>query len=112
MRYSIALAFLSVVLLSACGRPAEVQPIETTAGEVVQTGEIIKSQDPVNNNYTSTPTNDIPTTSIVQAPADTTSIFASYTFADVASNNTSRSCWSVINNKVYDLTSFIEKHPG
>jgi cytochrome b involved in lipid metabolism len=35
-----------------------------------------------------------------------------YTLADVASHSSSSSCWSAISGKVYDLTSWIGKHPG
>lgn len=35
-----------------------------------------------------------------------------YTKADVALHSGETSCWSIINAKVYDLTSYIEKHPG
>lgn len=36
----------------------------------------------------------------------------SYTASEVATHNTSASCWSIINSKVYDLTSYISRHPG
>jgi len=36
----------------------------------------------------------------------------SYTLAQVAQHNSSSSCWSAINGKVYDLTSWIGQHPG
>ncbi|OHA18278.1 MAG: hypothetical protein A2664_02340 [Candidatus Taylorbacteria bacterium RIFCSPHIGHO2_01_FULL_46_22b] len=36
----------------------------------------------------------------------------SYTFAEVTTHNSSASCWSAINSNVYDLTSWIGKHPG
>lgn len=35
-----------------------------------------------------------------------------YTTADVAAHNSKSSCWSIINGNVYDLTSWIPKHPG
>ncbi len=35
-----------------------------------------------------------------------------YTLAQVAPHNSATSCWSVINGGVYDLTSWIAKHPG
>lgn len=35
-----------------------------------------------------------------------------YTFAEVASHNSESDCWTVIDNKVYDLTSFIPTHEG
>jgi cytochrome b involved in lipid metabolism len=36
----------------------------------------------------------------------------SYTAAVVATHNTTASCWSIINSNVYDLTSYISRHPG
>jgi len=35
-----------------------------------------------------------------------------YTLAHVAPHNSATSCWSIINGGVYDLTSWIAKHPG
>jgi hypothetical protein len=35
-----------------------------------------------------------------------------YTLADVAKHNSATDCWMVINDKVYDVTSFIDEHPG
>ena len=34
------------------------------------------------------------------------------TLSDISSHNSKDSCWSTIEGKVYDLTSFISKHPG
>jgi len=34
------------------------------------------------------------------------------TLATVAKHNTKNDCWLVINNKVYDVDSYINKHPG
>lgn len=36
----------------------------------------------------------------------------SYTLKEVAKHNSSASCYTVVNNNVYDVTSFITKHPG
>lgn len=35
-----------------------------------------------------------------------------YSIADVSQHNSRTSCWSSINGNVYDLTSWIPKHPG
>jgi len=36
----------------------------------------------------------------------------SFTMAEVEEHNSKESCWSVIREKVYDLTNWINKHPG
>ena len=45
-----------------------------------------------------------PTPTISKAPA--------LTMKDVAANNTAKSCWSAIDGNVYDLTRWINSHPG
>jgi cytochrome b involved in lipid metabolism len=35
-----------------------------------------------------------------------------YTSAQVASHNSGSSCWGVVSNSVYDLTSYVSSHPG
>lgn len=35
-----------------------------------------------------------------------------YTMADVQAANSRAKCWTVINNNVYDLTKWIDQHPG
>lgn len=44
--------------------------------------------------------------------ADASSAATSYTLADVATHGNASSCWSAINGKVYNLTSWINQHPG
>lgn len=34
------------------------------------------------------------------------------TFAQVKKNNKSTSCWTVVNRKVYNVTKWINQHPG
>ena len=41
-----------------------------------------------------------------------TSRDGSYTLAQEAEHNTAASCWSAINGDVYDLTGWIQNHPG
>ncbi|KAI4356416.1 hypothetical protein L6164_000440 [Bauhinia variegata] len=35
-----------------------------------------------------------------------------FTLADVSKHNTAKDCWLVIHGKVYDVTKFLEDHPG
>ena len=57
---------------------------------------------------TPTPT---PTPVVTPTPTPTPTV-AGYTMTQVRANNTSRSCWTVIDGYVYDLTRWISSHPG
>lgn len=35
-----------------------------------------------------------------------------FTWQEVAKHNTEQSCYVAIDKKVYDITAFLEKHPG
>ncbi|MED6161687.1 hypothetical protein PIB30_063079 [Stylosanthes scabra] len=35
-----------------------------------------------------------------------------FTFEDVANHNHKNDCWLIINGKVYDVTPFLDDHPG
>ncbi|KAK6122779.1 hypothetical protein DH2020_019707 [Rehmannia glutinosa] len=35
-----------------------------------------------------------------------------FTYSDVSAHNTSEDCWVIINGKVYDVTSYLNDHPG
>ncbi len=35
-----------------------------------------------------------------------------YTMDEVSKHNTAESLWIAVDNKVYDVTEFLEKHPG
>ena len=51
------------------------------------------------------------TESMSPSPTPTPSVVG-YTMDQVKSNNTSAKCWSVIDGIVYDLTRWINSHPG
>ena len=59
-----------------------------------------------------------PTPSASTAPSaspsasSTSSAPASYTLAQVATHNSAASCWAAISGSVYDLTTWINQHPG
>jgi len=45
-------------------------------------------------------------------PASVPKPTGSYTMAQVAAHNQAADCWSVVDGKVYNLTSWISRHPG
>ncbi|MBM3261528.1 hypothetical protein FJY93_03860 [Candidatus Kaiserbacteria bacterium] len=47
-------------------------------------------------------------TAVAENPAQP----GTYTMTEVRTHNTASSCWSVVQGVVYDLTSWISKHPG
>lgn len=51
---------------------------------------------------------------ISQAPVVTATSTSSktYSLADVSSHKDATSCWTAIDSKVYDLTEWINQHPG
>jgi cytochrome b involved in lipid metabolism len=48
----------------------------------------------------------------IDIPVHTPATGKSYTTEEVAGHNTGASCWLILDKKVYDVTSFIPKHPG
>lgn len=53
-----------------------------------------------------------PTTSSNPQPKPATTQKNGYTMADVQAHATQSSCWSAINGSVYDLSTWISRHPG
>lgn len=53
-----------------------------------------------------------PSPSPSPSPTLTTQSTIGFTQSQVAANNTSTKCWSIINDNVYDLTKWIKSHPG
>ena len=45
-------------------------------------------------------------------PSTAAKASASLTLADVAKRNTAAECWAVVSNTVYNLTAYINSHPG
>jgi hypothetical protein len=80
-------------------------------GQVVRGAYVAPTATPVAT-PTATPT---PTRVVTPTPTPTptpTATVAGYTMAQVRANNTARSCWTVIDEVVYDLTRWISNHPG
>ena len=52
------------------------------------------------------------TTNTKTASPTTTTTTTSYTLSTVANHNSATSCWTTIGGNVYNLTSWINQHPG
>lgn len=52
-----------------------------------------------------------PSTSPAPAPAPTPTV-KTYTTAEVSTHSSKESCYTVVRGKVYDITSYIPRHPG
>lgn len=52
-----------------------------------------------------------PTTSPTPNTTATTTV-SGYTLAEVAAHDSAASCWSAVNGSVYDLTGWVNQHPG
>lgn len=53
-----------------------------------------------------------PIASPTPTPTDTETPGTGLTAAEVATHNTAADCWTIIKSDVYDLTSYIQQHPG
>ncbi len=53
-----------------------------------------------------------PSATVSPSPSPTVAKAPALTMKDVAANNTAKSCWSAIDGNVYDLTRWINSHPG
>ena len=82
------------------------------------TPTVVTTPTPTPTVVTPTPTPTVsatptPTPTVVATPTPTpTPTIAGYTMAQVKANNTAKSCWTAIDGYVYNLTSWINSHPG
>jgi hypothetical protein len=84
--------------------------ITIAVGEKEITGEVLRGPAPAPTPAASAkPT---PTPAATASPTPEVTTASAYTMAKVKENNSATSCWSVINGKVYDLTKWINSHPG
>lgn len=88
----------------ATAEPPPAAPETTTTVTQIQTTVTPK---PV----TTTPAQN-PTPTPTPAPVVSTPDNTFYTSADVAAHNSGSSCYSIVGGLVYDLTNWINKHPG
>jgi cytochrome b involved in lipid metabolism len=98
---------LPLYYIGTLGSKPTAAKVAATSNNVAITQSVIQlvsKQDQPSVSPTPTPT---PT----PAPAPTTT-GTTYTTSQVATHNTSANCWMIISDKIYDLSSFMEQHPG
>jgi len=85
--------------------------ITVAVGDKEIFGEVLRGAAPTPT-PTPTPTRTAtPTPTSTPTPTPTPTI-AGYTLAQVKANNSAKSCWAVVDDYVYDLTKWINSHPG
>jgi len=92
---------VSALLLSSCGKT------------LTPTTEEATPEAPVAQQATGTAALTIP--EVVPADTETTEnkkAPGAYTAVEVATHKNGLSCWMIIDNKVYDVTAYISKHPN
>ena len=96
-------------VLTARGKAA----ITIGVGEKEIPGEVVRGAVPSATPKPATSVTPTPTPTQVVTPTPTaTATTAGYTMAQVKANNTAKSCWTAIDGYVYDLTKWINNHPG
>ncbi len=102
---SVAKSGVYSFLLTSRGKAS----ITLGVGDKEIPGEVLRGPAPTpTQTQTPTPT---PTPKPTPTPTPTPTI-AGYTMAQVKANNSAKSCWAVVDNYVYDLTKWINSHPG
>ncbi len=71
--------------------------------------QLRENEDSSNSQSTNQDSTSSPTTT---QPNPDTSTQKTFTVAEVALHKKMNDCWIIINNKVYDVGSFLEEHPG
>ena len=86
--------------------------ITIAVGDKEIQGEVLRGPAPVASAPSPSPTPDATQATPSPTPEPEMTTQAGYTMAKVKENNSASSCWSVISGNVYDLTKWINSHPG
>lgn len=106
MKYSVLVALVAVSLIaSGCSKTSQSPDSSATQTTPINSSPATET----NKTSTKTPSTSPATPSTSPAPSTKS---GSYTMAQVKEANSKTKCWTVVNGNVYDLTSYISKHPG
>ena len=86
--------------------------ITIAVGDREVQGEVLRGPAPTPAAPAPTPAAPAATPTPSPTPTAEVTTQAGYTMAKVKENNSAASCWSVINGNVYNLTQWINSHPG
>lgn len=99
-KYFVAFA-IAGLLAAGCNKTEKVTEVTTPTSPTEQSTNAPVAQTTPDSKESAKPSTPKP----VQTPS-------TYTWAQVNSANSPSNCWTVIGLGVYNLTSFIDKHPG
>lgn len=111
----LGLSVFSVAFFSVFGNVFEIY--ETGETDVVVNEEIINENPVIEKEVPATPTTkpvvtEKPPTSTVPPSTPSVPTEEGYLLADVKVHNSAATCWTAINGQVFDLTSWVNSHPG
>jgi cytochrome b involved in lipid metabolism len=98
-KYAIAAVVFGAILIMGI---ISLQTQKTDTQNVIVTPVVQDDTQNATSTATSTPTKPTPTPTGPKT----------YTLAEISLHASASSCWTTIEGKVYDLTSFISQHPG
>jgi cytochrome b involved in lipid metabolism len=86
--------------------------ITIAVGEKEIQGEVVRGEVPAPAPTPAPKVSATPAAKASPTPSPEVTTQSDYTMANVKKNNSATSCWSVINGNVYNLTQWINSHPG
>jgi len=107
MKKNFILLGITIVILIIAGGFFYLNYLDKKDFNVLERGQEIKQEDA---NLLEAPVQDQNTSQETQSITPESQ--KSFTMTEVEKRNSKESCWSVIKGKVYDLTTWIDKHPG
>lgn len=116
----LLVALIGVGIYAAVSHPQETASLPAdAAAAVTDAAAEVTGSEAVDTTTSTAPastetTNTTNTTNSQPATSDTTSTQkpGTFTMAQVQAHNSASSCYSVVNGSVYDLTNWIDRHPG